>query len=689
MSQEAKEYITQLTNQLEIKIKINKNQKELFSLHSDPHHLDYLLKEFIRLELVSIQEPAHQTFREYSKPPTTSSSSILWSTISSTLTSLAFQQQSDDDHTQKLEYLYSVFTRLSSLEITPSSTPSNSVRSYDPSTRIIEPIVLLEGYEDLPKPRSRVSLSPFKSLWSCYIDHLDPRLFSGWFSVSINLRKLEIRDSGIADFDMFFIETILLDYQAAAGSAPKTDSNVDSSELGRDDDEEQVKPSEEQLNSQDEEEEHHETGREESTLLLANYPCHSWTFLNHLCLSNNQLTFMSNRSLIALSSLKSIDLSNNLFVNIPEGFRFIPNLKSVNLAFNMIDSLDNIGRCLANVKSLNLSNNRISSLSGIQGLNSIERLDLRVNQIQDIQELKTLSDSNSLTNLWVSSNPCIQQQQQQDWRDVIFAYFQTRKDPSIDLKIDNQSQSTTTTTTISSTSNNQFNPISISRNFVRLSQSRSTSFSNFKSIQDLFAASPSQSRLSLTTEPSSYTSPVDHLSPSSSSPTDSHGTTIVASVTRRPAPNTIRKKPARIVDFREPSSSSSIIDRSRLIHPHLKHVNTPIRSFSNPNFTTSTTTSSSVDSKSIRPRLIMNDSSSLERSQSQSKHPNSATTLESKSPPPASSSSASSSIPRSGGTNESSSGLGYGFRSKIEALKNELGDDTWLKVLGETEFGGT
>ncbi|KAA1092580.1 hypothetical protein PGT21_007764 [Puccinia graminis f. sp. tritici] len=744
------EYIEQLTNQLLNKQQNNNNNNNNNNiiLHSDPHHLSYLTTQFnTLLELNQASEPKQPSSIKAYQPTewmigviqqkTQQNPNPLLSTLGSyttwtiqrpkILTNLLlspFQQQQQQQQPknwtteQQLKYLYSTFTKLNSLQLTPASSPSNSISSTP--TTDIEPMQLLEGLIELPG-QSTVPLCSFKSLWSIYIDRLDPRIFSGWARLSQNLRRLEINRSGILDFEDFLIDTILLDShqnhhhlesaqqdlnsdqsnrqdpkpsQQEERSEPETQQTEDVQEAERITEREaEEKPTEQQAGKQRDGEEH-----QTPQSLPSNFPAFAWCFLQHLSLAHNSLTFLSTRALLALKSLVSLDLSSNLLIAVPTGLGHLPRLKSLNISNNMIDSLLGIYLSLGSVTSLNLSRNRLSSLCGLERLTTLERLDVRQNQIQDIGELSRLATLPGLTSLWASMNPfTIVHQQQQEWRVRIFEYF-AREDREIDrkapglvaLQLENQGPSYLETKAIRGPVRRRSptlerpilvdqKPLIVRRTPDHRHSSRSTS-----SLYSPRARSSEQEEEEGCPSPRlSLPDPAHHHPPSITPSTSSSLSPSTTKVLPKKKP-TSRKKPARIVDFQSSSPTPDL--PSRLTVDRLS----PSRTCSNPCLPVPSSSSSSSTSSPHHPTHSSGPKSAI---------PSSSTTL----PIPASTllsphgSSFASSSPSSSSvttTNLKDSGKGEKnghhdnrFRKRIEMLKHELGEDRWLRVLGESEFG--
>ncbi|KAL8792967.1 MAG: hypothetical protein Q9195_004464 [Heterodermia aff. obscurata] len=119
----------------------------------------------------------------------------------------------------------------------------------------------------------------------------------------------------------------------------------------------------------------HRSGSSSNLLSMGILPASKWRFLKHLSLADNSLTSMTTSGLAPLANtLHSLDLSSNLFAEIPD--------------------------CLASLtglRALNLSN-------WVERLLSLERLDLRDNSIQDPTELARLTGIPNFREIWIANN---------------------------------------------------------------------------------------------------------------------------------------------------------------------------------------------------------------------------------------------------------------------------------------------
>ncbi|EPE03490.1 leucine rich repeat domain-containing protein [Ophiostoma piceae UAMH 11346] len=165
-------------------------------------------------------------------------------------------------------------------------------------------------------------------------------------------------------------------------------------------------------------------------------PASKWRFLKHLSLSDNSMTSIPAFSLSPLSNtLHSLDLSSNLFTQVPDSLATLTALRALNLSHCMIDSLHSLSHSpLPAITALNLRANRLQSIAGIEKLFPLERLDLRDNGLTDPMELARLTGIPYIREVWVNGNPFTRTHK--DYRITILNLF--RKTPGFteDIIID-------------------------------------------------------------------------------------------------------------------------------------------------------------------------------------------------------------------------------------------------------------
>lgn len=151
----------------------------------------------------------------------------------------------------------------------------------------------------------------------------------------------------------------------------------------------------------------HRSGSSSNLLIMGILPASKWRFLRHLSLADNSLVSMGYSSIAPLANtLHSLDLSSNLFTEIPYGLASLTALRSLNLSNCMIESLHSLTKCpLPAITALNLRANRLLSLAGVERLPSLERLDLRENKIPEPMEAARLTGVPNIREIWIMGNP--------------------------------------------------------------------------------------------------------------------------------------------------------------------------------------------------------------------------------------------------------------------------------------------
>jgi hypothetical protein len=181
---------------------------------------------------------------------------------------------------------------------------------------------------------------------------------------------------------------------------------------------------------------HNSRGSSSNLLAMGILPASKWRFLKHLSLADNSLTSISTNSLSPLANtLNSLDLSCNLFTQIPDSLASLTALRALNLSQCMIDSLHSLTRNpLPAITALNMRANRLQSIAGVERLYPLERLDLRDNRLTDPMELARLTGIPEMREIWVEGNPFTRTHR--DYRVTIFNLF--RKTPGFteDIIID-------------------------------------------------------------------------------------------------------------------------------------------------------------------------------------------------------------------------------------------------------------
>lgn len=181
---------------------------------------------------------------------------------------------------------------------------------------------------------------------------------------------------------------------------------------------------------------HNSRGSASNLLAMGILPASKWRFLKHLSLTDNSLTSIPANSLAPLANtLNSLDLSCNLFTQIPDSLATLTALRALNLSHCMIDSLHSLTRSpLPAITALNLRANRLQSIAGVERLYPLERLDLRDNRLTDPMELARLTGIPEIREIWVEGNPFTRSHR--DYRVTIFNLFRKTPGYTEDIIID-------------------------------------------------------------------------------------------------------------------------------------------------------------------------------------------------------------------------------------------------------------
>ncbi|KAK3675363.1 hypothetical protein LTR78_004873 [Recurvomyces mirabilis] len=174
-----------------------------------------------------------------------------------------------------------------------------------------------------------------------------------------------------------------------------------------------------------------------SDLLAFNIlPPSKWRMLRHLCIAENGLTSLFVESLRPIAgSLQSLDLSGNLFTEIPDALASLTHLRALNMSNCMVDSLKSLARYpLPAITTLNLRSNRLLSLAGIEKIRTLERVDLRDNKLYDPTEVRRLTSALDLVDVYVVKNPFTRTHG--DYRITIFNAFHDTPGYTAELTID-------------------------------------------------------------------------------------------------------------------------------------------------------------------------------------------------------------------------------------------------------------
>lgn len=276
----------------------------------------------------------------------------------------------------KLRLIYAAFTILPSLCLTsPLSTDYMIKELYDENS-----------YTPLGTIDVRIPLNVFRSLLALELDGIDPRAIL----VDRLPGLLSLTVKGVPDGEDWLEDLLGIESK----NEPKTLN--DSQDDGDDD-------------------RHRDPERQ------ARFPS-----LRHLSLPSTSLLSLPD---IPCPALTHIDLSSNLLNNIPTSLSALTQLESINLSNNMIESVRGVEAILPNVVAVNLRNNRIDCLAGLDRLPRLQRIDLRKNEIHDVDEVGRLALCPRLKEIWVGKgNPYLVNERDSgseslEWKKDVFRAF--------------------------------------------------------------------------------------------------------------------------------------------------------------------------------------------------------------------------------------------------------------------------
>ncbi|KAF2196603.1 hypothetical protein GQ43DRAFT_250192 [Delitschia confertaspora ATCC 74209] len=407
--------------------------------------------------------------------------SSLWSSLGLASNSAAKAEKQKAAIQEDLRYLYSAFTKIPCLRLAP-----------DHKARLIA------GYEEFPFD-SAVPLFAFKNLSALEIYDVDFRQFYGWDRLAEQLRSLTVKRAGVDDPADLLINIVWDDidkrrrrsakgpgttatpwpanrspssknvHMARSDSPPsspratdKATGSLQSVSMARGDSAgskaaphprqrstSPVRPSSSRHSRSSTPNIRRSSGSSGSSartatprgsssnlLSLGYFPSNKWRFLRHLSLADNALTNISVASLVPLANtLQSLDLSANLFTEIPDSLATLTALRALNFSSCMIESLHSLGRNpLPAITTLNLRSNRLTSLAGIERLLSLERVDLRDNKLTDPTEIARLTGVPYIQEIYVHRNPFCKSYG--NYRTTIFNLFRKTPGYTEDVVID-------------------------------------------------------------------------------------------------------------------------------------------------------------------------------------------------------------------------------------------------------------
>ena len=180
----------------------------------------------------------------------------------------------------------------------------------------------------------------------------------------------------------------------------------------------------------------HRSESSSNLLSMSVLPASKWQRLKYLSLADNSLTSLSAESLQPLANtLRSLNLSSNLFTEVPDCLALLTRLSSLDLSHCMIASLHSLERNpLPAILTLKLKSNRLQSLAGVQRLLSLENLNVQANRLSDPTEAARLTGIPNLNRIWVKQNPFTKRST--DYRITIFNLFRSTPGFTEDIVID-------------------------------------------------------------------------------------------------------------------------------------------------------------------------------------------------------------------------------------------------------------
>ncbi|KAH7339273.1 hypothetical protein B0J17DRAFT_654499 [Rhizoctonia solani] len=385
-------------------------------LTTDLHHVFYLLMRFEDLELpvgpldVKLLNPTRPISfaSQLATGDRADAVSIRSSSAMSTMSRLSlggswWNRSAPPPVDNELKYIYSAFTKLPALSIKQAGLKLVAELAQDPLTDQVIPFDV------------------FKNLQSLELLDVDPRSVLGWDRLADNLRTLTIKRSGLEDVSDILIDAVVDDPLRREGktaprrrrihrpssSASSRQSSWRSSQLPPTVPEDPVPepPSE----------------PEPGTIPPPTISPHKWSRLRRLSFADNGLTFFPTEPLANLTNVTHLDLSSNLLVAVPSGLGALYNLVSLNLSDNMIESVLGIYATLGSISHLDLSKNRLESLCGLERLRALERVDLRLNQVEESAEVGRLIGLPNIIDVSIEGNPFTEIEE--DYRARCFEYF--------------------------------------------------------------------------------------------------------------------------------------------------------------------------------------------------------------------------------------------------------------------------
>lgn len=377
-----------------------------------------------------------------------SSMTTFWSSMS-LLSSTSRTEKAKAQQEADLKYLYSAFTKVPSLKLVSDHRAP-----------------LIRGYEEFPFDTA-VPLHSFKNLQQLDIIDLDFRSFHGWDRLSEQLCLLTVKRANLDDPAELLTDIVLDDTEkrrrrttkggrnsptsaswtmpstpqgeyahsnsdpgSPANASPKPDEHgfhpdtllvsgsaspkrpspvrpVSSYRHTRTYSTKASRSGSGSSNSSDYVSYPYRADSSSSLLSMNMLPSSKWQRLKYLSLADNGLTSLSAKSLAPVAStLRSLNLSSNLFTEIPDALASLTRLTSLDLSNCMIRSLQSLTRSpIPAITTIKLKSNRLQSLAGVERMLSLENIHIQDNSLSDVMEAARLTALPNLRRVWIKHNP--------------------------------------------------------------------------------------------------------------------------------------------------------------------------------------------------------------------------------------------------------------------------------------------
>lgn len=312
-----------------------------------------------------------------------------------------------------LRYLYSSFTKIPCLILTPKTKISS-----------------INSYEEYPCDTS-VPIKMFKNLQVLELIDYEPNEIFGWNTLSEQLRVLIIKDSKITDIGEILFNLVIDDEggRSSFNVHKLTRKQYNESDSTYIDKEHQYSGNNRAYTRRERAKTTAGAGSLPEELFYSdtnltkypseqiepphkdylNLPDGKWSVLKQLNISETSVTTISPYIFKPLSNLVKLNLSNNLLEEIPEGLDQLNNVKYLNFSDNYITNLKNLPKNLKYLSTINLNNNKLVDLEGLENLLTLEKIDLRRNNLKSIKSLKPIilqfiKNTDKFNNVYLTSN---------------------------------------------------------------------------------------------------------------------------------------------------------------------------------------------------------------------------------------------------------------------------------------------